>query len=212
MSPTTHAARLPWEDRWRQPSLEQLLHPLDASTRKLFEQMLEGLDALADARAEVVWFGAGWNWTIVYRHGDSDLCYLIPKPIEPVICIAMSDAQIDALPIRRLARPVREAIKIARFAIEKHYAYWSPTASADIEGLLDLTNRLYKQTTAQGGAVDADADLADGDVGAEEEVEPASQDKRVKVEKKPRSKTPSKVAKGKRQGTGSGRGKTDAKG
>jgi hypothetical protein len=184
----THSAvqnRLAWDDRWSQPSLEQLLHPLKVQPRRLFDQIIGKVTGLSNVDRSIIWYGPSWKWTIYYTlpasalvtlpalGGSSSasataatpasspsknsepetLCYLVPNHQNPLICVPLSDAVIDRLPLKRLNRFVREAIASSKCAVSIHWAIFAPTTLAETSYLVDLIERKHAILTGGQGPV-----------------------------------------------------------
>lgn len=188
----THSAvqnRLAWDDRWSQPSLEQLLHPLKVQPRRLFDQIIGKVTSLSNVDRAIIWYGPSWKWTIYYtlpantlvhlpplggsgsstagtgasanaghpassKNSDPEtLCYLVPNHQNPLICVPLSDAVIDRLPLKRLNRFVREAIASSKCAVTIHWAIFAPTTLAETSYLVDLIERKHAILTGGQGPV-----------------------------------------------------------
>jgi hypothetical protein len=157
--------RLPWQDRWTRPNLDQLLQPLNHQQRRYFQQLIDQLDGYENVERELIWYGDSWKWTISYvfkttntngrttRRGSDPgegqiLCYLVPKTDQPLVCVPMADEQIQKLPMRRLGKFIRDGIKSAKCAVATHWATWTPTARTETELLGDLLKRKFKMLGA----------------------------------------------------------------
>lgn len=181
MSPNVLSTRLPWQDRWTQPTLLQLLEPLKIQHRRLFEQLMAELADFDQVDQVILWYGSAWNWTIQYQLHDEalspaaiaaasndpaddpkTLVYLVPRVETPIICIPLSDQIIQQLPMKRLNRFIRDGIKNAKCAVAIHWATWTPNSKAEVGFLADLLKRKCK--LIMGAADKADkADKADGE-------------------------------------------------
>mgnify|MGYP001148939130 CR=1 FL=1 len=150
MSRQVYKNRSPWEDRWSQPSLSQLLEPIREPYRKPFEQLIEEIESCQDLRQELTWYGDAWKWTLHYTQHDGTgrevgtLCYLVPKAESPLVCVPLTGEQIEQLPLKRLGKVVREGIRAAKCAVETHWATWSPSNSSDVSQIVDLIKRKHK--------------------------------------------------------------------
>lgn len=160
--------RLPWQDRWTKPSLDELLKPMDAQQRKYFQTLIDQLDGYEDVERELIWYGDSWKWTIHYtfkgegterarggqrgRNSPSTMCYLVPKTEQPLVCIPMADQHIQRLPMRRLVKYIREGIRSAKCAVATFWATWVPTARSETEVLGDLLKRKHKMFVADAQA------------------------------------------------------------
>lgn len=157
--------RLPWEDRWSQPSVPQLLDPLKAHHRRAFDHLMGYLDAVEEAERSVVWYGPSWKWTIHYtlpglpakpaKAGARravkpapverrTLGYLVPKAEGPMVCLPLSEAEIAELPLPKLSKFVRDGIKLAKCAVAIHWACWSPSTQAETLQIIELLKRHHK--------------------------------------------------------------------
>jgi hypothetical protein len=163
---------LVWQNRWHEPTVQDLLTPLKSHHRRVFEKIQEQLSDLQPLREAIVWYGTGWNWTIEYHpqstngkgratrarngHGNGHanghgqaLCYLVPRIENPLVCVPLSDPAIEQLPLRRLSKLIRDGIKAAKYAVETHWATWSPNNQSEAEQLIDLIRRKHKLDAEQ---------------------------------------------------------------
>ena len=150
MTRSTTAPRLPWEDRWSEPTVDQLLESVDPEPRGLLEMIVRELDGFDGVAQQVVWYGPGWNWTIQYQiqvavdAPTNILCYLVPKRERPVVCVPLRARDINRLPVKRLNRIIREGIRNAKCAVTVSWATFTPSNESDAEHLVDLIKRKHK--------------------------------------------------------------------
>ncbi len=156
MTSTATSTRLPWQDRWNEPTVEQLLKPLNAQRRRLLELIMKEADLCQETEQQIVWYGPGWNWTIQYSFKDkqdsleSDVfCYLVANVETPLVSVPLSDAEIEKLPMRRLNKLIRNGIHNAKCAVAIHWAKWTPTNQTEIAHINDLIKRKYKLATGK---------------------------------------------------------------
>lgn len=168
MSAATASSRLPWEDRWVEPTLEQLLEPIEPQRRDFIKALMEQTLAFPGVKRSLVWHGTAWKWTIEFNvHSDEHesegiLAYVVPVPAEPIFCIPLTEQEIDKLPIKRLNKYIREGIHVAKRGVKYHWAVWTPTAGTEVEYLTDLVKRKHKFLTTGDPIEDAnDADASD---------------------------------------------------
>lgn len=155
MSRQAVSSRLAWQDRWSQPTLDQLLQPLNAQHTRLMNALMEQFAQLEGVEQTIMWYGPAWKWTIAYtikpastgRNKPSDphvLCYIVPKVDAPLVCVPLNDHSLDILPIQRLTKFVRDGIKLAKFAVAIHWATWAPATLGEVSQIVDLIKRLHK--------------------------------------------------------------------
>jgi hypothetical protein len=144
------AARLAWEDRWSQPTVDQLLDPLNPPHKRVFTQLMEHLESLDRVQKTILWYGDAWKWTLQYNlldakgHRLDTVAYLVPKADGPLICVPFADDQIERLPMRRLPKIVREGIRAAKCALSTHWATWQPSQASEAVQLTELVKRRHK--------------------------------------------------------------------
>lgn len=116
--------------------------------------VLEELAGWDDLEQKVIWYGPGWNWTIQFqlkaKHDlESDiLCYIVPKVDGPMVCVPLSDREIERLPIKRLNKLIRNGIRVAKCAVAIHWAVWSPANQTEVGHVIDLLRRKRKAAVA----------------------------------------------------------------
>lgn len=158
MSKTNYKPQTPWQDRWKQPTIEQLLEPIKESHRKAFDSIMEGMEAYEGISRDVVWSGEGWQWTIEYvlegHHttGPEDpdaMAYIIPDPEQPVLAIPLKDEHIEQIPLRRVNRFIRDQLRSAKCPVEIHWGKWTPSAQTEVDHIMDLFKRKWKIMTGK---------------------------------------------------------------
>ena len=146
--------RLAWDNRWSEPTLEHLLNPLKAQPRRLFDQIMGQLAELPGVDRRILWHGPSWKWTIEYTLRDpkgkhlEHLCYLVPNHQNPLICVPLSDAVLEKLPLKKLNRFIRDGIASAKCAVSIHWAIFAPSTLAETAFLYDLIQRKHHLLTA----------------------------------------------------------------
>lgn len=150
---------MPWEDRWQQPNVESLLKPIKDPQIKPFRALMERLEAFEHVHHDLQWQGLSWKWTFVYNHGIAEsqdkhaglkqFAYLVPRPGSVMICVPLTTEFIYALPMRRLNRYIRDGIRVAKCAVNIHWATWTPMAMTEVEHLHDLLKRKDRFITGE---------------------------------------------------------------
>ena len=156
MSNQASLKRLAWNDRWSQPTQDQLLDPLKAHHRRVFDHMMEYLDPVESVQKSIDWYGPSWKWTIHYtlknppttliKPGEASptVCYLVPKIEMPVICLPLRQPLLDELPATRLSKFIKDGIRLSKCAVSIHWCSWTPNTQAEVIQIIDLLKRLYK--------------------------------------------------------------------
>lgn len=160
MSKTAYPTRLPWQDRWNEPTLEQLIEPLKVreAHHKALSSVMAGIEAYEGIERRIIWAGQGWQWCIEYvleGHHDTGpenpnaMAYVIPDPELPVLVFPLSDKQIEQIPLRRVNRFIRDQVRSAKCAVEIHWCRWSPSAQTEVDHIMDLVKRKWKIMTGK---------------------------------------------------------------
>ena len=144
--------RLPWEDRWIEPELSQLVKPIEDQQRRAFSTLISNIDDMERVDRTLTWYGPAWKWTIEYQllntSGESMqvLAYLVPSNSGPLVCVPLTGKVIEQLPMRRLNKFIRNGIRSAKCAVKIHWAVWNLSASTEVTHLMDLMKRKHKIT------------------------------------------------------------------
>lgn len=139
-----------WEDRWSEPTLEQLLENLKDHHRKSIAWLLERTHQLDGIEQHIRWYGKAWKWTVELTFTDGEgedlgvLLYVVPNPEAPIVCVPLHSDTYEELPIRRLNKYIREGVRSAKCAVELYWAGWTPTSQSDAEHLFDLVKRKHR--------------------------------------------------------------------
>jgi hypothetical protein len=166
MTTTFSNPRVAWQNRWSEPGLETLLSALKAHHRRAFNHLMQQLDTMDGVSRSLIWYGPGWKWTLQYVHstgtkpvarkngadngqapGSAELsqalCYLVPDSLMPLVCVPLSAAVIEQLPLKRLSKYVRDGILLAKCAVAIRWAVWSPVSDSEAGLLTDLIKRKH---------------------------------------------------------------------
>lgn len=158
MSKSTYTTKIPWQDRWAEPTLAQLLDPVKESHRKPLDNLMAAVEAYEGVTRKIIWAGLGWQWTIEYclegkhesGHESPDaFVYIVPDPEQPQFVIPLRDEDIEQVPIRRVNRFIRDQLRSAKCSVGIHWCKWSPSAQTEVEHLLDLLKRKWKILTGK---------------------------------------------------------------
>jgi hypothetical protein len=150
--------RLAWADRWNEPTQDQLLEPLKAHHRRVFDNMIEYLDPIEPVEKKIVWYGPSWKWTIHYTlktppagvakaDPGATVCYLVPRIEVPLICLPLRQPLLDELPATRLSKFIKDGIRLSKCAVAIHWCTWTPNTQAEVIQIVDLLKRIYKFPT-----------------------------------------------------------------
>jgi len=142
--------RHPWEDRWHEPTLEQLTEPLKEHQQRVVQRLIEGIEAFDGIERRFAWHGRAWKWTLQFDLVDAEgnplgtIAYLVPNPNLVELCLPLKEQTIQQVNLKRLNKFVRDGIRAAKCAVELHWAVFNPTAVTEADQLVDLVKRVRK--------------------------------------------------------------------
>ena len=139
--------RVPWEDQFRTPSLEDLRGHYTRQLSNLLESARSRLLAFAGVSEEVAWQGVPWRWTLIYRCPDDPTrawAYLVPHPAGPKISLPLTAEMVERLPMRRMKKFVRDGVLGARRVDSVYWATWDISSREQLEEVLDLAKRKHQ--------------------------------------------------------------------
>ena len=144
------SSRHPWEDRWHEPTLDQLNEPLKEGQRRVVQRLIEGVEAFDGVDWHFAWHGRAWKWTIQFDLYDASgqligpIAYLVPNPDLVELCLPLKEETIHQVNLKRLHKFVRDGVRAAKCAVELHWAVFNPTAVSEADQLVDLVKRVRK--------------------------------------------------------------------
>lgn len=145
-------SRLPWEDRFRMPSVGDLRTHYNKQLGNLLDLAREALLGFEGVKEQIAWQGVAWRWTLTYCRptgGERPWAYLIPHPEGPTIAIPLAEDVVAAIPRRRLKKFVTDGIASARRVGDVYWATWQITNRSNLDDVLDLAKRAQKLDGAQ---------------------------------------------------------------
>jgi hypothetical protein len=132
--------RLPWHDRFCTPTVDQLREALPPPRRHAFDLLRASLLELHGVKEHCAWHGECWRWTIEYRVSRSmePLAVIVPSPDDLQLAVPLSREFTQALPMKRLKRPVRDGLELAQEPFDTRWGVWSISSKSLIDDLQDL--------------------------------------------------------------------------
>ena len=136
---TTPAA---WRNQFAQPTTELLLQEIEPERLALFTLARDALLALDKCDETLAWHGIPWRWSLAYTIANTTRAYLVPNPEAPSIATPIRAAEIDAINLRSLSRPVREGVVNAAYVAGVLWAEWELSAATQVNDLLSFQKKL----------------------------------------------------------------------
>lgn len=151
-------SRAVWNDRFRKPSAEILASDVTKSALPAVELFRDLVLAIPGVTEQVSWQGVPWRWTVLFKHeaiAGRAWVYFVPQPQQPLAIIPLTSEGIAALPMRRLLKPVRDAITHAKQVEGIWWAQWEIQSKTQVETLVKIARIQLEQITAGSEGVSA---------------------------------------------------------
>jgi hypothetical protein len=145
-----------WADKFRLPTIDELRLAQPKPVQSVLDQARKSFRGLDGITETLSWQGIPWRWTLVYK-GEGELhengtgvpggrgfAYIIPDPMRLQICVPLTSAQIEALPMKRFKKPIRDGVAHARSVAGIWWPTWDVLSAAAMDEVLELTERKYK--------------------------------------------------------------------
>ncbi len=144
--------RIPWEDRFQQPTVEILRSPYNKQIATLFDDIRAALADFEGASEQLAWEGVSWRWCFRYDLDfapETPWTAVIPHPDGPRVSIATPVEVLTSLPKRRISKFINEELVRPRVVEERHWGVWTLANKSNFADLLDLAKRCHTHLRSQ---------------------------------------------------------------
>lgn len=151
MSSATLKARSAWNDRFRTPTLDELLEPFNRQLCGLIETARERLVELPKVTERLSWQGIPWRWTLVYRwegQPERAWAYVVLDPARLRLALPMTTELIAKLPAKKLSKPTRDGIVQASEVAGVHWAQWELVNKPQLDELMGIAETKHQLLAA----------------------------------------------------------------
>lgn len=151
------ADRSPWQDRWNQPTLKELLNALGKPLGKTVDKLIQRIDELAGVEHTLTWYGPSWKWTIEFtvpsetRGQRQPLAYLVPNMEGPIVSVPVSQPLMDQLRPKRLRRYLKDGLESAKHSVDHYWATWTFANQSEIDLLFEVIEKKHAYLTGDEG-------------------------------------------------------------
>lgn len=93
---------------------------------------------------EVTWKGVPWRWTIELRNEQTPekaWAYLVPQPEQPLMVLPITSDGLSGISMKKLNKPVRDAIIHAREVEGVRWAQWQIESKSQVEVLVKIAKQ-----------------------------------------------------------------------
>ena len=139
--------RLPWQDRFRKPSLDDLRDHYNKQLGLVMDAARERLRDLPGVTEELSWLGLPWRWTLSYRcNADPSRvwAYLVPDPGTLKVAMPLSSEVVSAVTRNsRIKKHVKDGVLQSRQINGVHWATWDVSTKEQLGDILELAKQKY---------------------------------------------------------------------
>ena len=149
MSASALKPRQAWMDRFRTPTVDELLAGFNKQLGGVANHARARMLAVEGVKEEVSWQGV-WHWTLVYRipgDGERGWAYLVMDPAKPRLAVPVPDELISELPLKKLSKYVRDGLAHAPSVDGVRWAHWEVQGKTQVDDILSLAS--FKLATAK---------------------------------------------------------------
>lgn len=147
--------RAAWEDRFRQPTPDELLRAINSNLGgEIAREARRRLLAFEGVSERVEWQGVPWRWSLVYScvmDPTRAFAYIIPDPAKAQLSIPLTSPMVQALPLKRMRKVVRDGIVYSRFVAGVHWPCWQLDAVGQADDVMEIVQRKYRSVVGEWG-------------------------------------------------------------
>jgi hypothetical protein len=136
--------RVPWEDRFREPTSDELLAAMPKQHLATFDHARGRLLAIDGVRETIGWHGIPWRWAMSYRTAAETphaISYLIPQPGRPLLAIPIPVEMLATIPLKKHTRVVRDGITFSAEVAGVYWPTWDLTGKTLVDELFTIIRR-----------------------------------------------------------------------
>jgi hypothetical protein len=137
--------RLAWEDRFAQPSVNDLRDPFPKDLERLIDDARAALLAMRGLKEHILWQGIPWRWSMAFQcRKDDDIAwaYIVPDPHDgPCLALPMTtDCREQMLEHELPSKAAREHLTKAKQANGSVWTDWRFTTERELEEALEVVS------------------------------------------------------------------------
>lgn len=140
MTASALKSRQAWMDRYRTPTVNELVSAFNKQLTGVVNHARERMLAIDGVKEEVSWQGV-WRWTLLYRiPGEADRvwAYLVMDPHKPRLAVPVPNDLISDLPVKKLSKFVRDGLAHAPTVDGVRWAHWEIQGKTQADDILSL--------------------------------------------------------------------------
>lgn len=117
MAKATRRYRAPWEDRFSEPTWDDLCSNFSKEINALCEELRQAILDVRGLKEQVRWCGLPWRWSLTFlssKRDDVAWAYLVPRPETPAVGLPLETDLAEELLDDPASRRLKDAITDAK--------------------------------------------------------------------------------------------------
>lgn len=136
----------PWEDKFREPTLDELRDAYPKPMRALFDDAHKRIIELCEPTEELVWEGHPWRWCLRFTIPNDPthaFAWLVPNPEKPRIGACFTGEMLQAMPLHRMKKYMKEILVASHDVGGKFWSEFEITSKPQLDDAFDLLKRKH---------------------------------------------------------------------
>jgi hypothetical protein len=144
MAKATRRYRAAWEDRFAEPTWEDLSAGLPKELHKLCERLRQTILGERSMKEQVRWCGLPWRWSLTFlgnKRDDLAWAYLVPNPESPALGIPLPAELAHTMEQDTDSRRIRDTLTGAKRSSGVAWSSWPLSTPDELEDALTVITR-----------------------------------------------------------------------
>lgn len=139
-----------WEDKFRQPTYDEMIEHYPKPMLSLLEDARERLNKMDGMVETIEWNGLPLRWSLTFRlPGDPTraFAYLAPDPLGVRVQMVFTGAMLQAMPLHRFKRHLKDVFANSQDVGGMFWTDFVITAKPVLDDVLDVARRKHALIT-----------------------------------------------------------------
>ncbi len=135
-----------WEDKFHQPTYDEMIAHFPAPLLPLFEDARERVSKLEAMTETIEWNGLPLRWSLTYRlEGDPTraFAFVAPDPMGVRITMPFTGDMLQTMPLHRFKRHLKDVFANSQDVGGKFWTEFLVTAKPVLDDVLDVARRKH---------------------------------------------------------------------
>jgi hypothetical protein len=147
MAKATRRYRAAWEDRFNEPTWDDLCAGFSSELQQLCEELRRHILDVRGLKEQVRWCGLPWRWSLTFLSSKRDelaWAYLVPNPETPAVGLPLAADLAEAIAGDADSRRLRDAVSDAKRTNGCVWLNYPVSSRDELEDVLIVVNRKHE--------------------------------------------------------------------